>query len=408
MKKLLFLLLSVCFLLFSSTFAKQWCCSWHWWVSYCWSNWYYVCNDWWRGSSCKCWTSSYTNSYTNSFSNSYTYSYPTYSYSYPTYTVTVDKNLECKNQYWDNAYYSSYDQQCSCNYWYVLNTLNGVKRCLNYDENCQAMHWEQSYHIWNSSCWCKAGYLMVDWKCVPKDDSCIKTYWENSFYDLLTKSCSCKNWYVMYKWTACITATESCQRQYGTKSKAWEPWYCVCMDWYVWDEKWTQCISEDKAYCWIYWSQSYLKDNKCYCKDWYEWNSDMTKCIEKKKTTPVVNNNLNNISENSNIQYTVKTLTDEEKKFRTEKNKVMSDLPEEDDDLIWSMINLMEKWAIDAKWRLWEEANKLKAIIPAVLESDEETQKKFVDTVLVLQNDKNQHTADVWNYLKFLLIYWDI
>jgi len=36
------------------TFAKQWCCSWHWWVNYCASNWRYVCNDWTYSPSCTC------------------------------------------------------------------------------------------------------------------------------------------------------------------------------------------------------------------------------------------------------------------------------------------------------------------------------------------------------------------
>ena len=289
MKKYILFLLIFSLSIFTSwlSLAKQWCCSHHKWVAYCWSNWYYICNDWTRSPSCTCWWwTYYSNNYTNTYSNSYTNTYSN-SY-YPSYINTytyqpVDKNSECKNLYWNNAYYSSYDQKCSCNYWYVLNSLNWVTRCLTYDENCQAMHWSQAYHIWNSSCWCRNWYTMVNWKCVSKDDDCKSKYWNNTYYNSTNNSCSCVAWYIFYNWE-CISENESCQRQYWTKSIAWDPWYCICMKWYVRDEKKTKCISEDTAYCWIYWVNSYLTtDNRCWCKDWFEWNSDMTKCIQKKE-----------------------------------------------------------------------------------------------------------------------------
>lgn len=63
MKKivLLFSLIVLLFPLFS--FAKQWCCSHHWWVFWCASNWRQICNDWTYSPSCTCGSSYSSTSY---------------------------------------------------------------------------------------------------------------------------------------------------------------------------------------------------------------------------------------------------------------------------------------------------------------------------------------------------------
>ena len=61
MKKILLFVVLLVFFVPSFSFAKRWCCSWHWWVAYCASNGRYVCNDGTYSPSCTCWTS--TSSY---------------------------------------------------------------------------------------------------------------------------------------------------------------------------------------------------------------------------------------------------------------------------------------------------------------------------------------------------------
>jgi hypothetical protein len=55
MKKILtFTLVFLWFAIATWVYAKSWCCSHHKWVAYCWSNWYYMCNDWTQSPSCTC------------------------------------------------------------------------------------------------------------------------------------------------------------------------------------------------------------------------------------------------------------------------------------------------------------------------------------------------------------------
>ena len=86
--------------------ARQWCCSLHGWVSYCWNNWYYICRDWSRSPSCTCWwwislSYSYLNSYSNSNSQQV---YISSLQPKNTYKKYVDKNAECRKSYWEYSY----------------------------------------------------------------------------------------------------------------------------------------------------------------------------------------------------------------------------------------------------------------------------------------------------------------
>ena len=86
-KTFVFFLLFWILIIPTFTFAKQWCCSWHWWVNYCASNWRYVCNDWTYSPSCTCW-------------NVY-------------YKQYLTPDQKCNNKYPGTIYRSS-DNRCAC------------------------------------------------------------------------------------------------------------------------------------------------------------------------------------------------------------------------------------------------------------------------------------------------------
>lgn len=62
MKKIILLLSLLTLIIPLFSFAKQWCCSHHWWVFWCASNWRQICNDWSYSPSCTCW-GGYSNTY---------------------------------------------------------------------------------------------------------------------------------------------------------------------------------------------------------------------------------------------------------------------------------------------------------------------------------------------------------
>ena len=452
MKKFLFSIFVTSFVLNGIIYAAwlQWCCSHHKWVAYC-SNWHVVCKDWWQGSSCTCGGSSYS-TYTSTYTYTPTYSYtytpttttstytPTYSYTYTPTTTTSTYDKNCQKQYWANSI-SSWTKYCTCKKWYVWSSDR--TSCITESASCKEQFGSHSIASDPWYCKCENWYIRNDFnnktKCISRKEYCsqfpnteardLSEYW----------ACKCKEWYDwadlidISSW--CIPKDESCKKQYWDHVKAWDYWTCTCEDGYKWDDTYTKCI-EDKETCNKYWPNAHTDNNgKCECDDTYEWNYNKNWCVAWKNNKlywwkdfrsasdwwayinmlldfedELERNKNNNKSQETSgndtwLNKTPHKINEDEGLFRTEKNKVKMEIPDDDDDLSWSMINLMYEWAIEAKNRLWDKTKTLDGIVESLLEKDQETQEKFVKTVLELQNDKDQYTADIWEYLKFTLLY---
>jgi len=167
MKKivLLFSLIALLFPLFS--FAKQWCCSWHWWVSYCASNWRYVCNDWTYSPSCTCGSSYSSTSYYRSNTVSYltndqkcNMKYPGTVYRYwdgrcacsgdPIWTSSWSSTYGCSLKAGvSSSYYSKSDKDIQCNKKYPWTIYRGADNWCA----CQGDRvWTSSWNKYTKSC----------------------------------------------------------------------------------------------------------------------------------------------------------------------------------------------------------------------------------------------------------------
>jgi len=78
-------------------------------------------------------------------------------------------------------------------------------------------------------------------------NSCIKSYGKNSYYDQILEKCNCKEKFIL-KNNACITYDEDCQNNFGKNSYAVE---------------------------------GNNENSSCSCKDEYEWNKERNFCIPK-------------------------------------------------------------------------------------------------------------------------------
>jgi len=97
MKKILLFVVLLAFFVPSFSFAKKWCCSWHWWVAYCASNGRYVCNDGTYSPSCTCWGSYFATTY---YKSAYTVNY-----------LTNDQKCNIK---YPGTVYRYADNRCAC------------------------------------------------------------------------------------------------------------------------------------------------------------------------------------------------------------------------------------------------------------------------------------------------------
>ena len=250
-------------------------------------------------------------------------------------------------------------------------------------------------------------------------------YWDA--HETSNGKCECDKWYEWnFNKNYCVIA----------RSNTWY-WWTDFRDAKDIGDYIVKLLAYDEAHaCDTYGPNSYLiSNNMCACKSGFEWNNNNNYCVVDRNSKlygwkdfrwakdgieyinmlldfedELERNKNNNKSQETPVNDTwlnkaPHKINEEESLFRTEKNKVKMEMPDDDDDLSWSMINLMHEWAIEAKNRLWDKTKTLDGIVESLLEKDQETQEKFVKTVLELQNDKDQYTADIWEYLKFTLLY---
>lgn len=138
MKKILLFLSLFALFIPMFSFARRWCCSWHWWVAYCASNWRYVCNDWTYSPSCTCWTSRTVDYLTNDQKCSLKYPGTVYRYSDSWCACPGDKKWTSS---WSSIYWcsskqkkisklSSKDMQCDAKYpWTVYRSADDWCAC---------------------------------------------------------------------------------------------------------------------------------------------------------------------------------------------------------------------------------------------------------------------------------------
>lgn len=148
------------------TFAKQWCCSWHWWVSNQCYNGRQVCNDGTYSPSCTCWVQYYE--------------------SKPKYYKKVINDSTCKQKYWENSILSERKDSCTCKTWYTRNISKTL--CVT----CESKFWNWAISD-GYNCKCKEWYVSDGGSCILIDKACKKEYWYNSIS--YNEWCMCENWY---------------------------------------------------------------------------------------------------------------------------------------------------------------------------------------------------------------------
>lgn len=364
MKKTLLFVVAFGFawLSFTDASGNQWCCSWHWWIRGC-SYWRIVCNDGTTSPSCTCSSSSSTTTY---------------------------YKKSCFETYGLGAM-DNYDWTCSCMIWYVWGKDSlGKTVCITEDQACKNQYWVSAKSLRNGKCGCNDWYIMKNWKCVEemseKWQECVAI--NNSEFNFLTKTCNCKEWYV-FDWSNCITATESCQQQYGMYAIAWDPWYCKCMDWYEWWFDREYCIksytttnttwwtSTTYSSCDSYWPNSYLiTSNKCWCKAWYEWNHSMNWCVVSRDSDLYGGRDFRVAKDW--IDYINMLLDYEDELYRQNKdNDVQA-----------------------AKTYLWDKTSVLDAIVTSVKQkNDNKLNGVLKSLVTSFKTSNDEYTKHIWVYL---------
>lgn len=374
MKKFLISMLVAFFVCTGISYAagNQWCCSWHGWLSHCWSNWKWICNDGTTSPSCTCgW--GYSNSYSNYYTTTYTY------------------KKSCFETYGIGAM-DNYDWTCSCMAWYVWWTdFLWNTACITEDQACKNQFWISAKSIWNKQCGCNYWYVMKNGKCVDELSEKITAcnLISNSKFNYLSSTCECKDGYI-FDGDNCISETQSCQKQYGVNAAAWNPWYCVCKDGYEWNSTRTSCVksysywytdySNTTYTCDSYWPNSYLTyDNRCACKEWYEWNNAMTYCV---------------VDRNSKLYWW--------KDFRSAKDGIdyinmLLDFEDEiDRQEESSKVNR-------AKWYLWDKAPIVESIAQSLNKKDAKTKKKIMAAVESFKDSNDDYTRSIGFYLWSLM-----
>ena len=116
MKKILILLLIFISFMYTNIIvhAQRGCCSWHWWVAWCGSNWKLVCSDWTYSPSCTC-NSPKSNTITyNSYKNNSESMNQQCNKKYPwTIYRAADNMCACSR---DTVWYSSWNANLNCGY----------------------------------------------------------------------------------------------------------------------------------------------------------------------------------------------------------------------------------------------------------------------------------------------------
>ncbi len=153
-----------------NAYAGRWCCSHHWWQSYCASDGRWVCNDGTYSPSCTCWSTTTTTYRTycpkNSTENSLG-SCECNNWYIPNSSnngCIKDPNMTCKIDY-PGTYYSSEYRSCICPWKNIWRWSSKDNNCPTEYKSCYESFWSNSIDIGDNKCWCKEWYVMENNYC---------------------------------------------------------------------------------------------------------------------------------------------------------------------------------------------------------------------------------------------------